>query len=39
LGVPGSARASLYFYNTQEEIDHFVIALKNTIDFFMEMME
>jgi len=39
LGVAGSARASLYFYNTKEEIDGFIIALKNTIDFFAEMME
>ena len=39
LGVSGSARASLYFYNTKEDIDRFVTALKNTIDFFMEMME
>jgi len=39
LGVSGTARASLYFYNTQQEIDHFVQALQNTIDFFMEMMD
>ncbi len=39
LGVSGSARASLYFYNTKQEIDHFIKALQNTIDFFMEMME
>jgi len=39
LGVAGSARASLYFYNTKEEIDTFVKALQETIDFFMEMME
>jgi cysteine desulfurase/selenocysteine lyase len=30
----GSARASLYFYNTREEIDAFIVALKKTIDFF-----
>jgi cysteine desulfurase / selenocysteine lyase len=30
----GSARASLYFYNTHEEIDAFIAALKETIDFF-----
>jgi cysteine desulfurase / selenocysteine lyase len=30
----GSARASLYFYNTHEEIDAFITALKETIDFF-----
>jgi cysteine desulfurase/selenocysteine lyase len=30
----GSARVSLYFYNTREEIDVFIEALKETIDFF-----
>ncbi|MEA5535716.1 SufS family cysteine desulfurase [Crocosphaera sp. XPORK-15E] len=35
----GSARVSLYFYNTREEIDAFIVALKETIDFFMNMME
>jgi cysteine desulfurase / selenocysteine lyase len=30
----GSARASLYFYNTREEIDRFTVALQETIDFF-----
>ena len=34
LNAPGSARASLYFYNTREEIDRFIDALKETIDFF-----
>ncbi len=34
LGVAGTARASLYFYNTREEIDAFITALKETIDFF-----
>lgn len=34
LGAAGSARASLYFYNTREEIDTFIVALKDTIDFF-----
>jgi cysteine desulfurase / selenocysteine lyase len=29
-----TARASLYFYNTLEEIDLFVKALRETIDFF-----
>ena len=35
----GSARASLYFYNTREEIDAFVKSLKSTIDFFQSMNE
>ena len=35
----GSARASLYLYNTRDEIDRFITALKETIDFFTSMME
>ncbi|MBF2056060.1 MAG: SufS family cysteine desulfurase [Cyanobacterium sp. T60_A2020_053] len=38
LNISGSARASLYFYNTTEEIDLFIDALKETISFFQEMM-
>jgi cysteine desulfurase/selenocysteine lyase len=34
LGLPATARASLSFYNTREEIDVFIKALKETIDFF-----
>ncbi len=34
LGVSGTARASLYFYNTCEEIDQFIAALKEAIAFF-----
>lgn len=37
LNISGSARASLYFYNTFAEIDAFIIALKETIDFFRQM--
>lgn len=32
LGVSSSARASLYVYNTKEEIDVFIDALKGTVD-------
>ena len=39
FGITGTARASLYFYNTREEIDAFIVALKETIDFFKEMMD
>jgi len=39
LNASGSARASLYFYNTREEIDAFITALKETIDFFQSMNE
>jgi cysteine desulfurase / selenocysteine lyase len=35
----GSARASLSFYNTREDIDVFIRALKETIDFFSNIPE
>src|SRR4028119_473061 len=38
LNISSTARASLYFYNTREEIDVFVKALKETIDFFGGIM-
>jgi cysteine desulfurase / selenocysteine lyase len=38
LNASGSARASLYFYNTRDEIDRFIVALQETIDFFTSMM-
>ncbi len=38
LDASGSARVSLYFYNTRDEIDRFIVALKETIDFFTKMM-
>ncbi len=34
LRVQSTARASLYFYNTQEDIDSFIAALKEAVDFF-----
>ncbi|MBW4615123.1 MAG: cysteine desulfurase [Desmonostoc vinosum HA7617-LM4] len=34
LGLPATARASLSFYNTREEIDVFIKALRETLDFF-----
>jgi len=34
LGLSGTARASLYFYNTHAEIDVFIKALRDAIDFF-----
>ncbi|KAK6123114.1 hypothetical protein DH2020_043150 [Rehmannia glutinosa] len=34
LGVNASARASLYFYNTKEDVDEFIRALNDTISFF-----
>jgi cysteine desulfurase/selenocysteine lyase len=37
LNISGSARVSLYFYNTFAEIDTFIEVLKDTIQFFQEM--
>ncbi len=34
LGVPATARASLYLYNTEEEIDMLVDALKDALRYF-----
>lgn len=34
LGVNGTARASFYFYNTKEEIDVFIEAVKKAQEFF-----
>ncbi|KAI4297001.1 hypothetical protein L6164_036913 [Bauhinia variegata] len=34
LGVSASARASLYFYNTKEDVDSFIQALNDTVSFF-----
>lgn len=38
FAASGSARASLYFYNTFEEIDQFIVALKDSIAFFQQML-
>lgn len=34
LGINASARASLHFYNTKDDVDKFIDALKDTINFF-----
>ena len=34
LGYSHSARASLYFYNTKEDVDEFINALEDTLGFF-----
>ena len=39
LGAAGSARASLYIYNTIEEIDQFIDELRATVDFFRMLDE
>ncbi len=37
LGYSHSARASLYFYNTKEDVDAFIHALESTIGFFSSL--
>jgi cysteine desulfurase / selenocysteine lyase len=37
LKAQSTARASLYFYNTKAEIDQFIVALQESIDFFAEI--
>ncbi len=39
LHLSATARASLYFYNTREEIDTFIVALKEAIAFFGNVFE
>jgi cysteine desulfurase/selenocysteine lyase len=39
LELDSTARASLYFYNTRAEIDRFIAALKDTIDFFQGVFQ
>ena len=34
LGVPATARASFYIYNTEEEVDSLVASLKKALRFF-----
>ncbi|KAL5579968.1 hypothetical protein UlMin_012410, partial [Ulmus minor] len=34
LGINASARASLHFYNTKEDVEYFIHALNDTINFF-----
>ncbi len=34
VGAQSTARASLYFYNTREEIDVFIASLKEAVEFF-----
>ncbi|POO01516.1 Cysteine desulfurase [Trema orientale] len=34
LGISASARVSLHFYNTKEDVDYFVQALNDTVNFF-----
>ncbi|MGD1852452.1 MAG: SufS family cysteine desulfurase [Cyanophyceae cyanobacterium] len=39
LKVSATARASLSFYNTHDEIDQFLTALKETLEFFASVMD
>ncbi|MEM6503415.1 MAG: SufS family cysteine desulfurase [Cyanobacteria bacterium P01_C01_bin.89] len=39
LKVSATARASLSFYNTHDEIDQFLKALKETLEFFASVMD
>ncbi len=34
FGIEGTVRASLAFYNTKEEVDYFIQALKKTKELF-----
>ena len=34
LDINATARASLYIYNTKDEVDRFIVALQESIDFF-----
>lgn len=34
FGLPGTTRASFYFYNTTEEIDHMIDILREAVRFF-----
>ncbi|MDJ0619965.1 MAG: cysteine desulfurase [Calothrix sp. MO_192.B10] len=38
LGIPATARVSLSFYNTREEIDIFIKSLQDTLDFFHSIL-
>jgi cysteine desulfurase/selenocysteine lyase len=37
LGAQSTARASLYFYNTREEIDVFIASLTEAVEFFSDI--
>ncbi|NEQ75884.1 MAG: SufS family cysteine desulfurase [Okeania sp. SIO2C9] len=38
LNISSTARASVSFYNTRDDIDAFIVALKETIEFFSNIM-
>ncbi|MEK7433371.1 MAG: cysteine desulfurase [Cyanobacteriota bacterium] len=39
LGISASIRASLYFYNTKEEIDYFIESLKKIMRIFKKQLQ
>ncbi|NJK40003.1 MAG: SufS family cysteine desulfurase [Oscillatoriales cyanobacterium SM2_3_0] len=39
LGVNATGRASFYFYNTHQEVDQFILALKEAIAFFSQFLD
>jgi cysteine desulfurase/selenocysteine lyase len=38
LGIPLTIRASLFFYNTKEEVDYFIESLQKAINIFKKFM-
>ncbi len=34
FGIPGTVRASFAVYNTREEVDTFIVALKKVVSMF-----
>ena len=38
MGVPLTIRASLYFYNTKEEVDYFIKSLKKAVNIFKKFL-
>lgn len=39
LGCNGSLRASFYIYNTKDDVDKFVLAIKDSVEFFSQFNE
>ena len=37
LGLGASARASLYLYSTKLDVDRFIVALEESVEFFRSM--
>lgn len=39
MGIDSTCRASFYFYNTKEDVDNLVNALKKAYDMFKKYMK